>query len=284
MGPVTGTKLGDRDMRHAQLSLAFVAMSAVAIVAGTPAAQAGASWNEIRPALFGDRAIQQGGELVQLAAPYRPKDQSAVPVRVEAGFKDGRTIRAVTLVVDENPTPVAAVFDIGAKRSKLELATLLRLNAATDVRVIVEASDGELYMAERHVKFAGGQGACAAPPTGDPEELIASMGKITLSQKPKLAATTEIRPYAKLKVRHPNHTGMVLDQLTLLYVPLRIVTEMEVRQGDERVFSMRGSITLSQDPSIDFDYRVNGAETMEVVVKDSDGALWHHSFPIGQGS
>lgn len=41
---------------------------------------------------------------------------------------------------------------------------------------------------------------------------------------------------------------------------------------------------MSQDPSIDFDYRVNGAETMEVVVKDSDGAFWRHSFPIGQGS
>lgn len=181
-------------------------------------------------------------------------------------------------------TPVAAVFDIGAKRSELELATLLRLNAASDIRVIVEASDGELYMAKRHVKFAGGQGACAAPPVGPPEQIIASMGKMNLSHARKLAATTEIRPYAKLKVSHPNHTGMVLDQLTLLYVPLRIVTDVEVRQGGERVFSMRGSITLSQDPSIDFDYRVNGAETMQVMVKDSDGASWQHSFPIGQGS
>ncbi|MGI9403991.1 MAG: quinoprotein dehydrogenase-associated SoxYZ-like carrier [Hyphomicrobium sp.] len=271
-------------MRHANLSLAFAAMSAVAVLAVAPAAQAGSSWDEIRPVVFGDLAIHQAGELVQFTAPYRPKDQSMVPVKVEARFKDGRTIRSVTLIVDENPTPIAAVFDIGAKRTELEFATLLRLNAATDVRVIVEASDGELYMAERHVKFAGGQGACAAPPTGDPEEMIASMGEMTLTQTPSLAATTEIRPYAKLKVRHPNHTGMVLDQLTLLYVPLRIVTELEVRQGDERVFSVRGSITLSQDPSLDFDYRVNGAQSMHVKVKDSDGVSWQHSFPIGQGS
>lgn len=271
-------------MRHAHLSLAFAAMSALAVLAVAPAVQAGSSWDEIRPAVFGDRAIHQAGELVQLTAPFRPKDQSIVPVKVEAGFKDGRTIRAVTLIVDENPTPIAAVFDIGAERTELGLATLLRLNAATEVRVIVEASDGELYMAQRHVRFAGGQGACAAPPTGDPEEMIASMGKATLKHTAKLAATTEIRPHAKLKVRHPNHTGMVLDQLTLLYVPLRIVTDLDVRQGDERVFSMRGSITISQDPSIDFDYRVNGAETMHVTVKDSDGASWQHSFPIGQGS
>ena len=77
---------------------------------------------------------------------------------------------------------------------------------------------------------------------------------------------------------------MVLDQLTLLYVPLRIVTDMEVVQGEERVFAMKGSITLSQDPVVDFDYRVNGAETMRVHVRDSDGASWERSFPIGQGS
>jgi hypothetical protein len=35
---------------------------------------------------------------------------------------------------------------------------------------------------------------------------------------------------------------------------------------------------------IDFDYRVNGAETMQVLVTDSNGASWAKSFPIGQGS
>ncbi len=77
---------------------------------------------------------------------------------------------------------------------------------------------------------------------------------------------------------------MVLDQLTLLYVPLRIVTDMEVREGDERVLAMRGSMTLSQNPTIEFDYKANGAEQMHVQVTDSDGASWERSFPIGQGS
>jgi sulfur-oxidizing protein SoxY len=47
---------------------------------------------------------------------------------------------------------------------------------------------------------------------------------------------------------------------------------------------MKGSMTLSQNPVIDFDYRVNGAETMRVFARDSDGATWERSFPIGQGS
>ncbi len=271
-------------MRRAYETLAVLAFAALAPLMLAPPAAAGSAWDEIRPAVFGTRTIHPAGDLVALSAPTRPEDQRAVPIAVETAFKDGRTVRAVTLIVDENPTPVAAVFDIGGERDHLKLATNMRLNAATDVRAIVEASDGELYMADRFVKFAGGQASCSAPPQGDPQEIAANMGKMTLTPLGKAGAVTQITPAARLTISHPNHTGMVLDQLTLLYVPLRIITDLEVMQGDERVLAMRGSMSLSQNPVIDFDYRVNGSETMRVTVRDSDGAAWERSFPIGQGS
>jgi len=271
-------------MRRTYETLALAAFAALAPLILTPLAAAGSAWDEIRPAVFGTRAIHPAGDLVQLSAPTRPEDQRAVPIGVEATFKDGRTVRAVTLIVDENPSPVAAVFDIGGKRDHLKLATKLRLNAATGVRAIVETSDGELYMADRFVKFAGGQASCSAPPQGNPQEIAANMGKMTFTPLGKQGAVTQITPAARLTISHPNHTGMVLDQLTLLYVPLRIITDLEVTQGDERVLAMKGSMTLSQNPVLDFDYRVNGAETMRVFARDSDGASWERSFPIGQGS
>jgi sulfur-oxidizing protein SoxY len=271
-------------MHLAFATLAFAAFGALALSSVALPALAGSAWDEIRPGVFGTHTIHPAGDLVALTAPVRPTDQRAVPIAVEATFKDGRTVRAVTFIVDENPSPVAAVFDIGGKRDHLKLATNLRLNAATQVRAIVEASDGELYMADRFVKFAGGQAACSAPSAGTPQEIAANMGKMTFEALGKPGAATEITPAARLTVNHPNHTGMVLDQLTLLYVPLRIITDMEVKQGEERVLAMRGSITLSQNPVVDFDYRVNGAETMHVLVRDSAGASWERSFPIGQGS
>jgi len=271
-------------MRRANATLTAAVFAALALTALAPTALAGSAWDEIRAGVFGTRAIHPAGDLVALTAPIRPTDQRAVPIAVETAFADGRTVRSVTLIVDENPSPVAAVFDIGGKRDRLKLATNLRLNAGTDVRAIVEASDGELYMADRFVKFAGGQASCSAPPQGDPREIAANMGKMTLEALGKPGAVTAIAPLARLKINHPNHTGMVLDQLTLLYVPLRIVTDLEVMQGEERVFAMKGSMTMSQNPVVDFDYRVNGAETMHVVVRDSAGASWERSFPIGQGS
>jgi sulfur-oxidizing protein SoxY len=265
-------------------SLPLFALAALAAVALPAIALAGPAWDEVRANVFAGRTIEPAGDVVQLTAPMRPKDQSRVPIAVDFGFDDGRTIRSLTLIVDENPTPVAAVFEFGQERDRARIATELRLNAATDVRAIVEASDGKLYMADRFVKFAGGQASCSAPPQGDPAVIAANMGKMTFEPLNKAAAATQITPAARVKVSHPNHTGMVLDQLTLLYVPLRIVTSMEVREGDERVFTMTGSMTLSQDPMIDFDYKANSAEKMNVLVNDSDGASWQQSFPIGQGS
>lgn len=264
--------------------LAVICAVLAAVTCASPAANAGPAWDEIRASVFGGRTIHAAGDEVHLTAPTRPKDQRNVPIAVEAAFKDGRTVKRLTLIVDQNPSPIAAVFDVGQKRDAIKLATNLRLNAATDVRAIVEASDGQLYMVDRFVKFAGGQGACAAPAMGTPEEIAANMGNMTLEPVRAAGARTEITPHAHLKISHPNHTGMVMDQITLLYVPLRIVTRMEVRQGGERVFAMKGSITLSQDPVIDFDYRMNGAETMQVLVTDSDDASWERSFAIGQGS
>jgi sulfur-oxidizing protein SoxY len=252
--------------------------------AATPPGLAGQAWDEVRANVFAGRAIEPAGAVIDLSAPMRPKDQSHVPIAVDIGFADGRTIRSLTLIVDENPTPVAAVFEFGQERDRARIATELRLNAATQVRAIVEASDGRLYMADRFVKFAGGQASCSAPPQGDPVEIAGNMGKMTFEPLRKTAAATELTPSARVKVSHPNHTGMVLDQLTLLYIPLRIVTDMEVRQGEERVFVMKGSMTLSQDPVIEFDYKANGAEEMHILVSDSDGASWARRFPIGHGS
>ena len=271
-------------MRRALQTLAFAAALGVASFAGAAPAFAGSAWDEIRAGVFANRTIHPAGDAVVLTAPNRPLDQRAVPIDVEARFADGRTVRAVTIIVDQNPTPVAAQFDIGGKREHLKVSTLLRLNAGTDVRAIVEASDGQLYMADRFVKFAGGQAACSAPPSGSPEEIAATMGKMSLEPVGKQAASTQIEPLARLKMMHPNHTGMVLDQLTLLYVPLRIVTDVEVRQGEERVFALKGSIAMSQNPVVEFDYRSNGAETLHIEARDSAGAAWARDFPVGQGS
>lgn len=266
-----------------RLAAQGIAAAACAAVLAGPAT-AGETWTALKPDLFGSRQIQNGAGIVTLKAPYRPDNVMAVPLAVEAKLDGGRTVKSVSFIVDENPSPLAAKFEIGTPRDRVSLSTNIRLNGQSDVRAVVEASDGQLYMVEQLVKFAGGQASCSAPPQGDPAEIAANMGKMDLkSEAPKVAVSQPTKK-VRLDINHPNHTGMVMDQITLLYVPALVVDKIEVKQGDDVVFAAQGSITLSQNPSIEFDYKVNGAETLTVTMQDTSGKSWQKAFDIRAGS
>ena len=60
----------------------------------------------------------------------------------EAAFKDGRKIKSITFIIDENPMPVAAAFRFGDNRERASLGLDIRLDQASPVCVAVEASGG----------------------------------------------------------------------------------------------------------------------------------------------
>ena len=69
--------------------IASVPIAAALCLLLAGAAQAGSAWDDIRPAAFGDRAIQDGASVIAFKAPYRAEDQRAMPLSVETGFTDG---------------------------------------------------------------------------------------------------------------------------------------------------------------------------------------------------
>ncbi len=261
--------------------LPSVLLAAIVAAAAGTSAYAGDRWPDIHAEAFGARTIQDGRGIVTLTAPYRPEDVRSVPLAADIALKDGRTVRTVSFIVDENPAPVAAVFRLGEARSQIRLATNIRLDQQSDVRIVVEASDGALYMVEQLVKFAGGQASCSAPPMGDPDEILANMGKMDLTPVGAPPSASRQAARARFELNHPNHTGMVLDQITLHYVPLRMVSRIEARQGDALVFEMTGSITLAQNPVVEFDYVTGNSTELVLTAEDTDGAAWIRRFPIG---
>lgn len=262
---------------------AFAAFAALllAITTAPTGVHASDTWPGIHAEAFGGRTIQDGRGVVTLTTPYRPDDVRSVPMEAEIKLPGGRTIKAASFVVDLNPSPVAAVFRMGEGRSQAHLATRIRLDQQSDVRVIVEANDGTLYMTNQLVKFAGGQASCSAPPVGDPAEIAANMGRMDFATVGQAPSASHQVARARYALNHPNHTGMVLDPVSLLYIPLLMVDRIEARQGDELVFEMTGSITLAQNPAIEFDFVTNGASEMSISVHDTSGAVWTRDFPIG---
>jgi sulfur-oxidizing protein SoxY len=274
-------------MRPTKHGFAFTfAIVLAGLIATAQTTHAGSAWDDVRVATFGERAISDGQGLLAFKAPYRAEDQRAVPISVEAAFSDGRKVKSVTFVVDENPMPVAAVFRFADDRDRVALALNIRLDHQSPIRVIVEASDGALYMMEKFVK-ASGLGVCAAPPIGDEREIARTLGRMQLADltgSDRAAGATRFRRQAALDIRHPQNTGMQMNQITMLYTPLRYVSTIEVRQGGAKLFDLEGSMTLSENPHIEFDYLLNGAAVLKVRAKDTSEAVWNQEFPVGSDS
>jgi sulfur-oxidizing protein SoxY len=242
------------------------------------------AWEEIRGTLYGGREIEDGRGVITLTAPARPEDMRVVPISISAKFTDGRAIKTVNFIIDENPTPVVAAFHMGPGRDAVSLKANFRVDRQSDVHAVVETTDGKLYAVSQLIKFAGGQASCSAPPTGDPAEIAANMGKMNLTDVKSAVAVSSALGRAKIDLNHPNHTGMVMDQITLLYTPMKMVSEIRVRHGEEVVFTSEGSIGLSQNPMIEFDYPRGGSDALEVTMTDTDGGTWTKSFVIGPQS
>lgn len=270
-------------MAHKSVSVLVLAFCAGLL--GAPRAQAETAFDAIRPSVFGAKPILDGRGIVAMSVPARPDDIRAVPFTVDAAFKDGRTVRAVTFLVDNNPSPVIAAFKFPAGRDHVGLALKFRLNQGSDARAVVEASDGRLYMVHEVIKFPGGQAACSAPPATPAAEIAANIGKMKLTEIAAPGATaSSTTQRMRLEFSHPNHTGMVLDQITLLYTPLKMVDSLTVTQGGRPVFEMAGSIGLNENPVIEFDFPRTGAATLSIVATDTDGGRFEHAFPLGPNS
>lgn len=273
-----------RISRHALSASTGLAVSLMLAAGLAAPASASESWPSIRDELYGARVINDGSKEIRLSAPDRPEDQMKVPVGVEAAFNDGRTVKSVTILVDENPTPVAAKFNFNQPRSQVALGANFRFDAVTGVRAVVEASDGQLYMAERTVRFTGGQSACSAPPNGSVEEIAARMGNTQLAVVGPRAIASNAAQRVKVEVSHPNHTGMVKDQISLLYIPLLLMDKVVIEQSGKPVVEIEGSMSLSQDPSFEFDYLTDGADELTVTASDTSGGKWSHTLPLGPSS
>lgn len=252
--------------------LAFAgALVAARFAAPARAAESEATWTAIRPDIFGDRAIEDATALVSLDAPARAEDAALVPVDIHITVPpaDQRRVTAVTLVIDENPSPVVATFRLGAGRRDFTLSTRVRVNAYSFVRAIAETSDGTLHMTRVFVKASGG---CSSPAVKDPAEAKANLGKMRF----RTYAGTG-RDEAQVQIRHPNNSGLQMDQVTRLYTPAWFIQTLSVRQGDETLFDMEGGISLSEDPTFRFTYRADG-RPVTVAARDTEGNSFTQQF------
>jgi sulfur-oxidizing protein SoxY len=256
-------------------------LALIGLVATSAAAQSAPdSWGDIRKQLFKSAAIVEDDSFASIDAPPRAEDAALTPVTMSVHIPkgDARRVVKLSLVIDENPVPLAGEFTLGSKADVSSIATRVRVNAYTNMRLIAELSDGSLHMTKAYVKAAGG---CSAPATKSLDEANRELGKMKLRV---IADAGGNRGDFVVMMRHPNNSGLQMDQMTRLYTPARYVDHLAVFQGDELIFSVEGGISISEDPNFRFNFAKGAAKTLRVEASDIDSVHFHAAWPLDGGS
>ena len=269
--------------RHSRLLCAVVLLAALPLGIGLAAAATPEPydpWPGLVQDIFSNRVINDGAGVIAIEMPYRAEDAAIVPVTLRTTLPpgDARRVLAITLVIDQNPAPMAARFELGKDSSVSEISTRVRVNNYTDVHAVAELSDGKLYMTKTYVKASGG---CSAPAAKNVEEAKGKLGQMRFRQFAKLSEgpTSGVRE-AQIMIGHPNNSGLQMDQVTQLYIPPFFINDLRVWQDDNLVLAMEGGISISEDPNIRFSYVPNGAKRFRIEAKDTEGHVFQNEWKV----
>ncbi|MGH8174995.1 MAG: quinoprotein dehydrogenase-associated SoxYZ-like carrier, partial [Steroidobacter sp.] len=157
-------------------------------------------WAELQRAIFPDRTIRDGSGVIQLDAPLRALDAALVPLTVT--ISEGKPIKAVYLVIDNNPGPLAGRFTFGPAADPRTLKVRMRVNTYTNIHAVAEDANGALYAVEKFVKAAGG---CSAPAGSNDQQSLQSLGQMKVKLLNEFSVGAPMQ--AQLMIRHPNFNG-----------------------------------------------------------------------------
>jgi sulfur-oxidizing protein SoxY len=255
----------------------WITLGGSALAAPTEAERA-ARWADLRHAIFGERAVADAGELVTIDAPDRAEDAAIVPVAINVSEPLASKVRGLYLVIDYNPSPLAAHFLLGPLADARRIETRVRIDDYTYVHAVAETADGRLYAATRFIKAAGG---CSAPAGKDQALALTRLGKMKLVLNERRKPDQPLK--AKLLISHPNNSGMQIDQLTHYYIPADFMQTLNVTYNQKLVFKLESDIAISEDPTFNFAFRqdnpgAQGVLTAEIL--DSNQRHFNQSWPV----
>ena len=240
-------------------------------------------WAKVKQSLFENRNIIEvaGNDRVSLEMPIRAEDAATVPIAIKSRIPQapGKYVERIYLIIDRNPSPIAAVFHFTPESGRADIDTRVRIEEYTHVRAIAEMSDGKLYMATRYVKASGG---CSAPAGKDLEAALARLGKMKFRLDNEVALNQP--NLAQLMISHPNNSGLQLDQLTRLYIPARYVKKIDVTYNDKLILSAEVDFSISENPNFRFYFTPRKPGELKAQVIDTHDLKFSSTLQVKPGA
>jgi sulfur-oxidizing protein SoxY len=265
----------------APLLMLAAAPAAHAAVGGLPSnvghADSSPEWESLKPKLFQARRIEAGQSRVQIIVPLRAAYGATVPVKVVSKLpqRPELYVKKLYLVIDKNPSPIAAVLDLTTELGQADFETRLRVDEYSHVRVITEWSNGELHMDSRYVKVSGG---CSAPPNRDQlHNLGKTAFKLPDGVKPGQPTAADVT------VVHPNDTGFELNNVTVMFIPPHFVRSLKVTYAGRKLFDAELDFSISENPSFRFNFVPQAEGELKAEVEDSKEGQFVGKLPVRAG-
>ncbi len=266
-------------VRWGTLAVAILLLPMLALAADPPPPpQDSPVWQKLRVNLFQDRPISDGGNmLIELMAPERAEDAPVVPIAIKARTAQtpGHYIKTIHVILDNNPAPVAAVFHMTPDAGRTDIETRVRVEQYTYLRAVVEMNDGALSMSTVYLKASGGCSAPTGKETSGPATDLGKM-KLVIEDNPKLNQPV----MAQLMIRHPNLSGLTMDQMTRLYQPPHYVRKVEVAYAGKPVMTADVDFSISENPHFRFYFTPKTDGVLTAQVQDSHDLTFKTSLNV----
>ncbi len=257
--------------------IAVVLASLLAMsLAGVAHAEADAKlWPVVKEAFFPKRNIEEVSFL-KVDGPKRAESGAQVPVTFtyDKAAANGVVLKKLYVIVDANPIQLASTYHLTDQLNGFQMATRIRQETDSFVRLIGETADGKLYMGKREIRAAGG---CGGTVDNNEAEVRAAAGKIKLNvDAPKLGESAT----ATFNIRHVMRTGLQRDLVSQGYVPAFYINKVLFNYNGKALMTVDVGVGTSEDPYMKFSFIPDAPGQLEVTATDNEGKTFAQTMQV----
>jgi sulfur-oxidizing protein SoxY len=174
---------------------------------------------------------------MSLDAPANTPDPAATPLTLHFGDAAVGHIKQIRVIIDNNPSPLAASFDVASGARVAEIGLRVRIDRFTSVRAIAETTDGKFEMRSTWVNASGG---CSAPPS---TLTAGTLGDIRFRPSPDSKSLL-------ISIRHPNNSGFQIDPRSGEPIASHYVSHIRFSTDGRTLLEADTGISLSENPTL----------------------------------
>lgn len=259
------------------INAAFICATMLAALCANAFAEADPKlWPVVKEAFFAKRDIQEV-EFMKIEAPRRAESGAQVPVTfsLDKAAANGVDIKKIYVLVDANPIQLAATYHLTEMLGDFQLATRIRMETDSFVRLVGESADGKLYMAKREIRAAGG---CGGTVENDESAVRAAAGKIKLNVESPVAFGSPAS--ATFNIRHVMRTGLQRDLVSQGYVPAFYINKTAFTYNGKPVMTVDVGVGTSEDPYLKFNFIPDAPGKLEVIATDNEDKIFKHEIEV----